>query len=113
VAAAVDVARFYWDLLGPEQRIVSAKSLQTMAAVRPLNRGWAAGEVAYGYGLMIQNVDPEMKRLPPLDHPGSYLGHGGDTYAFMSDNGYFPAINASISVIVNEDSDFRHAATRA
>ena len=40
----------------------------------------------------------------------SYIGHGGDTYAFMSDNGYFPALNASISVIVNEDADGRRNA---
>ena len=28
--------------------------------------------------------------------------HLGDTYAFMSDNGFYPKLNASISVVVNQ-----------
>jgi len=108
VASAQDVAHFYWDLLGPSHSVVSDASLKTMSTMHTLDRGWAAGAIPYGYGLMIQNVDPEEgRRLPSLDNLASYIGHGGDTYAFMSDNGYFPALNASISVIVNEDSDSR------
>jgi len=57
---------------------------------------------------MIQNVSPQFFRLPPLDHIASYIGHGGDTYAFMSDNGFFPTLNASLSIIVNEDIDYRY-----
>lgn len=44
-------------------------------------------------------------KTPPANLLASYVGHGGDTYGFMSDNGYFPYLNATISVIVNEDSN--------
>lgn len=56
---------------------------------------------------MIQNVN-EAKYWEKLAHTtdlASYIGHGGDTYGFMSDNGYYPQLKASISVIVNEDSN--------
>ena len=43
-----------------------------------------------------------MGKLPPHDHVGTYIGHGGDTYAFLSDAGYYPKLNASITVIVNQ-----------
>lgn len=54
---------------------------------------------------MIQNVNSaaQWKNDPPLTWLASYVGHGGDTYGFMSDNGYFPKLKASISIIVNED----------
>ena len=55
---------------------------------------------------MIQNVnEAHFQKTPPLNETASYVGHGGDTYGFMSDNGYFPALNATISVIVNQDSN--------
>ena len=107
-ASAQDVARFYFELLGPHHSVVGAQSVATMSKMSTITKGWGGMEIQYGYGLMIQNVDPTVQKLPPLTHPGSYLGHGGDTYAFMSDNGYFPLLNAAISVIVNEDSDYRY-----
>ena len=68
VASAQDVARFYWDLLGPSHSVVSDASLKTMSTMHTLDRGWAKGEIPYGYGLMIQNVDPEHGRqLPSLE----------------------------------------------
>ena len=73
-----------------------------------LNKGWAEGYIDYGAGLMIQNVSPKIGKLPSLEHIASYVGHGGDTYAFMSDNGFFPKLNVSISVIVNQDHDFEY-----
>ena len=108
IGSAKEVASFYYDLLGPPQSIVNAASLKTMSTMSPLSRGWAEGEISYGYGLMIQNVNVHNRQLPTLSLPGSYIGHAGDTYAFISDNGWFPALNASISVIVNQDSDFRY-----
>ena len=47
-------------------------------------------------------MDPRLGKLPPHDHVGTYIGHGGDTYAFLSDAGYYPKLNASITVIVNQ-----------
>lgn len=108
ISSAHDVARFFYSLLGPSPLIVSASSVRVMSSMRALDRGWEAGSIQYGYGLMIQNVSPDMQQLPPLSHPASYIGHGGDTFGFLSDSGFFPALNASLSVIVNEDSDFMY-----
>lgn len=106
-ASAHDTARFYYELLG-RRSIVSQHSLKTMATTSTISRGWESGEIDYGYGLMIQNVSPKNARSKADPAAaGSYLGHAGDTYAFMSDNGFFPALNASISVISNEDFDPR------
>jgi len=56
-----------------------------------LDRGWAKNYIQYGAGLMIQNVnEARHDHLPPTTLLASYIGHGGDTYGFMSDNGYFP-----------------------
>jgi hypothetical protein len=43
---------------------------------------------------------------PPRNNTFTYYGHGGDTYGFMSDSGYFPSFSGSLSVIVNQDADF-------
>lgn len=86
---------------------MSNSSLAIMETLSTLDAGWAAGYLDYGFGLMVQNVSPKIGRRPALDLPASYIGHGGDTYGFQSDNGYFPSLNASISVVVNQDSDFR------
>ena len=108
IGSAQAVAAFYYELLGPPRSIVNATSLQAMATMSTITRGWEEGELSYGYGLMIQNVGAKQRKTPSLSLPGSYIGHAGDTYAFISDNGWYPALNASISVIVNEDSDFRY-----
>jgi len=52
---------------------------------------------------MVQNVNARKgyEKDPPLHLLASYAGHGGDTYGFVSDNGYFPMLKASISVITN------------
>jgi hypothetical protein len=94
IASARDVAKFYWDLLSPfaDNKVVSDASLKTMQEWNTLDKGWAEGHIQYGAGLMIQNVnEASYSRTPPaLNLTASYVGHGGDTYGFMSDNGYFP-----------------------
>eukprot|EP00656_Telonema_subtile_P051150 TRINITY_DN6819_c0_g1_i1.p1 TRINITY_DN6819_c0_g1~~TRINITY_DN6819_c0_g1_i1.p1 ORF type:complete len:369 (-),score=41.33 TRINITY_DN6819_c0_g1_i1:61-1167(-) len=106
-ASGLDVARFYYNVLGPSPSIVTAASVEIMKDWSVLNVGWARGCIDYGHGLMIQNVSPNISyRLPPVEHVASYVGHGGDTYGFLSDNGWFPTLETAISVIVNQDSDY-------
>lgn len=106
-ASGRDAARFYHQLLSPHGSIVSKKSLAVMEHWHVLSFGWAEGYLSYGAGLMVQNVNSKYERTPaPLNDTGTYFGHGGDTYAFMSDNGFYPALNATIVVIVNSDEDF-------
>jgi CubicO group peptidase (beta-lactamase class C family) len=132
ISSGLDAALFVYDLLSPafqndqnddneneksNQRrqgapIVSKKGLKDMLNFTTLNTGWAKNEVDYGGGIMVQNVNlkygmpPYDKKPPPHNVPTTYFGHGGDTYGFMSDSGYYPLLNASVSVIVNQDSDY-------
>jgi len=114
IASAHDAARFYYQLLGPTPSIVSAESLKMMKELRTLNAGWASGYISYGTGLMVQNISPKQSEEwqksgqhspTPLNFSASYIGHAGDTYAFQSDNGFFSKYNASISVVVNQDTE--------
>jgi len=113
IASARDAARFYYQLLGPTPSIVSPESLRMMKQVRTLSAGWAAGYIEYGTGLMVHNISPKQQtewrkahHTPiPLNFSASYIGHAGDTYAFQSDNGFFSQYNASISVVVNQDTE--------
>merc|ERR1712048_196157 len=81
------------------------ESIDIMTTFRPIDAGWAKGYIAYGTGLMIQDVRPNSGALPPLTGLSASIGHGGDTFGFLSSHGWYPHLNASISVIVNEDSD--------
>ena len=100
-ASAQDVARFYFDLLGNESSpIVSKASRGAMMATRPLDTGWARGYLEYGSGLMIETVDPKTGIIPAqVDTPGAYIGHGGETYGFLSEQGWFPSLNLSMSAV--------------
>ena len=106
-ASAKDVAQFYFDLLGPSTRpVLTPASVAIMKNTSVISQGWEKGHLQYGYGSMITSVSPlHAGRLPTLSTPGTYIGHGGDTYGFESDNGFYPTLNASISIIVNQDID--------
>jgi len=108
-AKAEDVAGFFWDLLGPDAKILSADTLKQMEVFHPLSLGWASGYINYGTGLMIE-VQSQPSTFPPqFDEPGAYKGHGGDTYGFLSEQGMIYGLNASISVVVNQDGSVRGA----
>jgi hypothetical protein len=53
IASAQDTAQFYYDLLGPEKKIVSEESVKEMTTWSTTDMGWSAGGLAYGGGLMI------------------------------------------------------------
>lgn len=104
VGTALDVAGFMWDLLGPEASVLPPDVLKEMTKFEPLNLGWGAGMFQYGAGLMIENV--KFARKPPhFPDWGSYMGHGGDTYGFLSEAGIVAHLNASMAIVANEDSD--------
>ena len=52
-----------------------------------------------------------MMEKHPVPSPslwGAYMGHGGDTYGFLSEQGIIGQLgNASFSVVSNEDTDGR------
>jgi CubicO group peptidase (beta-lactamase class C family) len=117
VAPALEVARFYNALLAPTAgkvpSIVSKDSLATMTQFNPLNYGWAKDFLVYGKGLMIEGCNrsssgggggrSQMVTPDDLGYLGNYNGHGGDTYGFLSEQGYLESIESTISVVSNQD----------
>jgi CubicO group peptidase (beta-lactamase class C family) len=87
VGTAGDVANFVWDLLGPTPAVVGAPQVDQMEVFKPLSVGWAKGFISYGAGLMIETSTGTAKLPPTLTQVGTYMGHGGDTYGFLSEQG--------------------------
>jgi hypothetical protein len=48
---------------------------------------------------MIENADGNKWKAPNATDITSYIGHGGDTYGFLSECGFMPGLNASLCVI--------------
>lgn len=109
IASARDVARFYFDLLGPDKKIVSEELVAEMQKFSRLDVGWSHDFIDYGGGLFVINAGSRKKnyKCPSLNLKGTYVGHEGDTYGFQSTQGYFHHLNASMSLIVNVDFDYR------
>jgi CubicO group peptidase (beta-lactamase class C family) len=108
VASAIDVAHFMHDLL-VEKNIVSAASQASAERFSALNTGWAKGRILYGGGLMVEQVAFRGVSMPPVfSEWGAYMGHGGDTYGYLSEQGIVGKLgNASFSVVSNQD-DLEH-----
>lgn len=97
VAPAVDVAKWYWGLLGPVPGVVSASSLRAMTEFRDADVGWAAGQFKYGTGLQTFGSPGVL---------GTIRGHAGIVYGFNSVQGMVDGFgeNVSISLVANGDS---------
>lgn len=106
ISSARDVAKFYYDLLGPQKKILSDDLVQKMQNFTTLDSGWAKGNVDYGGGLMTINNAPVSHGRAKIGDNATYVGHAGDTYGFQSTQGFFDKLNASMSVIVNIDFDY-------
>ena len=52
-----------------------------------LDYGWAKGHITYGAGLMVETTHYDRHDPGPPDFTkwGAYMGHGGDTYGFLSE----------------------------
>jgi hypothetical protein len=57
VASAQDVAKFYWNLLGPQKTIISDESAKNMTSWSVIDFGWAKGKLLYGGALMVTNLN--------------------------------------------------------
>jgi len=100
VGTSRGMAAWMWELLVAKS-VVGPKALELMSAVQPISFGWGQSWLAYGAGLFVQQMDSKN----PL-HYGDWvttLGHGGDTYGFISDQGHIPQLNATYSYIGNSD----------
>jgi CubicO group peptidase (beta-lactamase class C family) len=105
VAAPRDVAKFFYHLLDAEAAAADAKPLISdasraeMTNVQTLTTGWNAGKLKYGAGLMALTYGSHTskERIP-------VLGHEGDTYGFLSSQGYVPSLKGAYSVATNVDN---------
>lgn len=111
VGTAGDVAAFYYDLLAPtatsSERIVSDAARDEMCRFELQTKGWGAGWLSYGAGLMEQvgKEGASMNSSSP-SKPGDwnyYIGHGGLTYGFSAEQGYIPKLGAAFVVVANTD----------
>jgi hypothetical protein len=104
ISSAHSIAKFLFNLLAPfpKNPIISPESVKVMKTVSEMN---AKSYYNYGFGLMNGQIGGT-ERHPPTSDIGKFAGHDGITYGFSSNNGYFPALNASLSVIVSQDTDF-------
>merc|ERR1712217_267101 len=74
-----------------------------MTQFQTLSTGWAAGVLRYGAGMMDLYYGSFNKTL---NQTGLNVhGHEGDTYGFLSSQGYIPALHGGYSVAVNVDDD--------
>ena len=53
---------------------------------------------------MIQQTNPRGPYPPRVEDDGAYVGHGGDTYGYLSEQGFYPTLEATIAVVANEDA---------
>lgn len=104
VASPRDVARFFHDLLG-QQTLVSNASRAIMTDFRTATTGWSAGHLQYGAGLMIKEYGHVTDKV--VVH-----GHEGDTYGFISAQGFIPELGGAFSLATNVDNSapMKHAA---
>lgn len=106
VGAAGDVARYFYDLFNPQSShpIVSNSSLSEMTRTKPLSIGWG-GKLRYGAGIMEAPISQNRSYQPSNSSQwGWYLGHGGMTYGFASQQGYMGPAGAGFSINSNTDS---------
>jgi CubicO group peptidase (beta-lactamase class C family) len=104
VASPKDVAKFFYHLLDSDvahtdpQPLISDSSRTQMTDMKKLTTGWNAGKLEYGAGLMALSYgSSRSSRI-------SVLGHEGDTYGFLSSQGYVPSMKAAYSVATNVDN---------
>lgn len=103
LATATATARFFHDLL-VAKTLLNATTLGAMTTFSPIDNGWGRGSIEYGLGLMIQQTNPRGPYPPRVEDDGAYVGHGGDTYGYLSEQGFYPTLEATIAVVANEDA---------
>lgn len=99
VSSTRDVAKFFFHLLDVDtaqsdpRPLLSNASRTEMTTFKTLTTGWGHGELAYGAGMMF---------LPYWGF--NITGHEGDTYGFLSTQGYAPTLKGAFSIVSNVDA---------
>lgn len=104
VAAPRDLANFFFHLLDEDiakqddSPLLSAASRHEMQQFHKFTAGWEAGQIQYGAGLMLLGYGNSRSLV-------LVVGHEGDTYGFVSSQGYVPNLKAAYSIASNIDND--------
>jgi hypothetical protein len=83
IASARDVAKFYWDLLGPDRYILSEESYKKALQFELI----PDMKLVYGAGLMIETANLSDYTATPnltMNDTCAFVGHAGETYGFSS-----------------------------
>jgi CubicO group peptidase (beta-lactamase class C family) len=100
VATPRDVAKYFYNLLDSDAPapLVSQASRTEMTRFELLTKGWNSGRggLKYGAGMM----ELQYGRTQKL----AVLGHEGDTYGFMSAQGYIPSLKGAFSIVANMEN---------
>jgi len=113
VASPHDVAKFYYHLLDSDvahadpKPLISDQARAEMTHFQELSRGWCRNDMKYGAGLMQIQYGNGQRLV-------NVIGHEGDTYGFVSSQGYIPALKGAYSVVANVDQSapMEHLTTR-
>merc|ERR1712151_674801 len=98
------MASWMWDLL-VARSVLGPTALPLMTDVQPISFGWGKPWLNYGSGLFVQQLDFTKLRHPyHIGDWGTTIGHGGDTYGYISDQGFIPQLNATWSWAANSDA---------
>eukprot|EP00040_Diaphanoeca_grandis_P009265 m.48216 g.48216 ORF g.48216 m.48216 type:complete len:460 (-) comp20690_c0_seq1:260-1639(-) len=106
---ATDAAKFFYDLLGPEKKIVSGRSVLEMQQFGPglmmATPGLYYG-VSYGLGIWETTHLSMYEAWLNNSHPHlwkylTYVGHAGDDYGTVSRQGWHETLRFSHSMIIN------------
>lgn len=102
-----DVAALFYDLLSPESStpVVSRAARAEMTRFQTLSKGWNAGKMTYGAGLMETSAHYYFNKhpMPAKDDWAYTAGHDGLTFGFYSENGFLPRAKAGYSIAINHD----------
>jgi len=97
---AADAAYFVRALLGSDQ-VLSEGMRQEMLNFSTFTLGWSQGR-RYGLGVMdIEHFVRDFGRGPNI----SFIGHGGDTYGFVSLTGYNKEYDFGVSLAINTENN--------
>jgi CubicO group peptidase (beta-lactamase class C family) len=98
LSSAGDAAIFARALLGNEERVVKKSTREEMVKFHPFDaeKAWSAG-IHYGLGVM----DFSARYGKPL---GTLIGHGGETYGFISYTIYAVGYDFAISIVANGET---------
>lgn len=100
VASPRDVAKYFYNLLDSNAPvpIVSQHSRTEMTRFQLLTKGWNSGKGGLKYGAGMMNLHYGHTRKVAV------LGHEGDTYGFMSAQGYIPSLKGAFSIVANMEN---------